>query len=59
MKLDGILKKAKQVVDQRGGTDSVKEDGRELQDIAKGRGSASDKAKQAAAAIKEPGAPKP
>jgi hypothetical protein len=49
--------KAKQVIDKRGGKKSVAEDATELRDIAKGEGTLADKGKQAAAAIKEPGAP--
>jgi hypothetical protein len=48
--------KAKELIDKRGGTDSVKEDAAELKDIATGKGSLSDKAKAAAEALKEPGA---
>jgi hypothetical protein len=48
---------AKRVVDKRGGPESVKEDATELKDIVKGGGSFSDKAKAAAEAVKEPGAP--
>jgi hypothetical protein len=46
---------AKALVDKRGGTESLKEDADELKDIAKGSGSLADKAKAAAAAIKDPG----
>ncbi|MFN8161018.1 MAG: hypothetical protein U0R52_08275 [Solirubrobacterales bacterium] len=52
-----LTEKAKDVVDKRGGVDSLKEDARELGDIAKGKGGLKDKAKAAAAAVKEPGAP--
>jgi hypothetical protein len=38
--------KAKQLIEKRGGTDSVKADAEELKDIAKGPGSIADKAKQ-------------
>jgi hypothetical protein len=48
--------RAKELVDKRGGTDSLKEDAAELKDIATGKGSVSDKAKAAAAALKDPGA---
>jgi hypothetical protein len=48
--------KAKDLVDRRGGTGSVKEDAAELKEIATGKGSLSDKAKAAAAALKDPGA---
>ena len=51
-----LTDKAKDLVDKRGGTDSLKEDAEELKSIASGKGSLSDKAKAAAAAIKEPGA---
>ena len=47
---------AKKVVDKRGGMDSLKEDAEELRDIAKGKGSLSDKAKAAGEAVKDPGA---
>ena len=43
-----LQRKAKQLIDRRGGTSSLKEDVEELRDIAKGRGSASEKAKRAA-----------
>jgi hypothetical protein len=57
--LNRLFKRAKKVVDDRGGTEALKEDARELSDIAKGRGSAGDKAKAAAEALKKPGAPGP
>jgi hypothetical protein len=47
--------RAKDLVEKRGGTDSLKEDAAELKEIATGKGSLSDKAKAAAAAIKDPG----
>jgi hypothetical protein len=40
----------------RGGTESVKEDAMELKNIAGEKGSTADKAKEAAAALKDPGA---
>ena len=49
--------RAKDLIDKRGGTDALKEDAAELKDIAKGKGSLADKAKAAAAAIKDEGAP--
>jgi hypothetical protein len=55
MDLKKIADKAKQVVDGRGGVDSLKEDAQQLRDIAKGGGSITDKAKEAVAAIKDPG----
>jgi len=48
--------KAKQVFQQRGGTKAAKEDAEELLRIAQERGSIADKAKDAAAAVREPGA---
>ena len=56
MDLKRLFNKGKQIVDKRGGVDSLKEDAAELKDIAKGKGSLGDKAKDAAAAIKDPGA---
>ncbi len=46
---------AKNLVQKRGGTDSLKEDADELKNIATGTGSLADKAKAAAAALKDPG----
>jgi hypothetical protein len=57
MDLKRLFNKGKRIVDQRGGVDSLKEDAAELKDIAKGKGSLTDNAKDAAAAIKDPGAP--
>jgi hypothetical protein len=51
-----LLNKAKKTVDDRGGVESLKADAEELKKIASGKGSLSDKAKDAAAAIKDPGA---
>jgi hypothetical protein len=52
-----LADQAKKMVDKRGGTDALKEDAEELKDIAAGTGSVKDKAKEAAKAIKDPGAP--
>lgn len=57
MNLKRLFDKAKKTVDDRGGVQSLKEDAEELKGVAKGKGSLADKAKGAAAAIKEPGAP--
>jgi hypothetical protein len=57
MNLKSLFNKGKKMVDERGGVESLKEDAGELQGIAKGKGSLTDKAKEAAAAIKDPGAP--
>ena len=47
------------LIDKRGGTDALKADAEELKNIATGPGSASDKAKRAADALKDPGAKGP
>jgi hypothetical protein len=52
-----LTEKAKEIVDKRGGTDSLKEDAGELREIAKEKGSLKDKARAAADALKDPGAP--
>lgn len=57
MKFKSLFDKAKKTVDDRGGVQSLKEDAEELKQVATGKGSLSDKAKGAAAAIKDPGAP--
>jgi hypothetical protein len=51
-----VTDQAKQVINKRGGTESLKEDADELRDIAEGPGTLSEKAKRAAEAIREPGA---
>jgi hypothetical protein len=53
-----IADKVKNVVQKRGGTDALKEDAGELKDIASSEGSLSDKAKEGAKAVKDPGAPR-
>jgi hypothetical protein len=57
MDLKKLFNKAKKTVDDRGGVESLKADAQELKNIAGSKGSITDKAKGAAAAIKEPGAP--
>jgi hypothetical protein len=52
-----LADQAKKLVEKRGGTDALKEDAEELKDIASGKGSLKDKAKEAAKAVKDPGAP--
>jgi hypothetical protein len=59
MDFGSLTKKAKQLVNKRGGTDALKEDAEELKDIAAGKGSVTDKAKEAAEALRDPGAPGP
>jgi hypothetical protein len=59
MNLKSLQRKAKQLIDRRGGTDSFKADAEELKDIAKGHGSLADKARRAGDALKDPGAKGP
>jgi hypothetical protein len=47
---------AKTLVDKRGGTDALKADAKQVQAVLKGDGTAKDKAKRVADALKEPGA---
>ena len=51
-----IANKAKDAVEKRGGSESLKRDAEELKGIAKGPGTLSEKAKRAASALKDPGA---
>jgi hypothetical protein len=55
MNFKSLQRKAKQLIDRRGGPDSLKADAEELKDIAKGPGSLADKAKRAGDALKDPG----
>jgi hypothetical protein len=57
MDLGKLADEAKQLLDERGGVDSLKEDAEELKDIATGDGDLADKAKAAAEAVKDPGKP--
>ena len=59
MNLKSLQRKAQQLIDKRGGNESLKEDAEELKDIAKGPGSFTDKAKRAGDALKDPGAKGP
>jgi hypothetical protein len=59
MDLKSLFNKGKKIVDERGGVDSLKEDAMEVADIAKSKGSLTDKAKEAASAIKDPGTNEP
>jgi hypothetical protein len=59
MDFKSLQRKAKQLIDSRGGTDSLKADAAELKDIAKGPGTLADKAKRAGEALKEPGGKAP
>ncbi len=56
MDINKITDKAKEIIEDRGGMDALKEDAMELKDIATGEGSVTDKAKAAVDAIKDPGA---
>ena len=56
MDLKRLTNRAKDLVEKRGGADSVKQDAGELRDVARGEGSLKDKTKAAAEAIKQPGA---
>lgn len=59
MDLKNLFNKGKKIVDERGGVESLKADAQEVADIAKRKGSLSDKAKEAATAIKKPGTNEP
>lgn len=50
-----LADKAKKTMDDRGGTDRLKQDAERLRDIATGPGSPKDKARAAGDALKEPG----
>jgi general stress protein YciG len=52
-----VAEQANEVVEQRGGAEALKEDAEELRDIARGDGGLVDKAKDAAEAVRDPGAP--
>jgi hypothetical protein len=56
VKFEKLALRAKKMVDERGGLESLKADAAQLKDIAKGEGTMSEKAKAAAQAIKTPGA---
>ena len=59
MDFKSLQRRAKQLIDRRGGTESLKADAQELKDIAKGSGSVTDKAKRAGDALRDPGAKGP
>ncbi len=50
-----LADKAKKTLDERGGTDRLKQDAERLRNIATGPGSARDKAKAATDHLKQPG----
>lgn len=57
MDFNKMANQAKQMIAKRGGIDSVKVDARELEDVLKSDESFTEKDRDAAAAIKEPGTP--
>jgi hypothetical protein len=57
MDFNKLFRRTKKAVEDRGGTGALKEDAQELSDIARGRGSTGEKIKEAADALKDPGAP--
>jgi hypothetical protein len=54
MNFGTLTRKAKQLVEERGGTEGLKRDADKLKDVAKGEGTLQEKAKRAADALKEP-----
>lgn len=56
MNFRGLAKRAKQIVDGRGGPEALKEDAQELREVVRRPGSGRDKAKAAAEVLREPGA---
>jgi hypothetical protein len=59
MGLSDLFNKAKGAFQKRGGTEAAKADAQELKDIHASEGSTTDKAKEAAEALKDPGAKGP
>jgi hypothetical protein len=59
MGLSDLINRAKDVVQKRGGTEALKEDAQELKDVAKSDAPMSEKVKQGAEALKDPGAKGP
>ena len=59
MDFKSITDKAKDIFTKRGGADAAKEDAQELKDIVGRDESVTDKAKEAAEALKDPGAEGP
>jgi hypothetical protein len=57
MDWENLAEKAEQVIQKRGGIESVKEDAQELAGIAEGDGSLTEKLKAAGQALKVPGNP--
>lgn len=57
MDLKSLFRRGKKTVEDRGGAEGLKADAGELKDIADGSGSPTDKARDGAEAIRDPGAP--
>jgi hypothetical protein len=57
MGLGDLVNKAKKVIEDRGGVEALKEDAMEVKDDLSREGSLTDKAKNVAKDVKEPGAP--
>jgi hypothetical protein len=57
--LSGLVDKAKNAFQRRGGTQAAKEDVQELKDVQADGGTETDKAKEAGEALKDPGAKGP
>jgi hypothetical protein len=57
MGMEEFEDKVKQEIDDRGGTDALKEDATEVKDDVSEQGSLTDKAKDVLEDVKDPGAP--
>lgn len=57
MRIGRVAQMAKKAIDSRGGTEGLKRDAEQLKGIAQGQGSAKEKARKAADALKQPKAP--
>jgi hypothetical protein len=55
----GLLDSLKGLFQQRGGADAAKEDAQEVKDVAQSDASSTDKMKEGAEAVKDPGAKGP
>lgn len=58
-KLSARARKARDLIDQQGGTDALKDRAEKVKEVARGKGSVSDKAKAAAQVAREKPKPKP
>ena len=59
MALSDMLDRVKGIFQQRGGSEALKEDAQEVKDVASSDASTTDKAKEGAEALKDPGAKGP